>query len=36
MPFSSVFHSENAPVSLGDNLHYVVFSTLQCTNALSS
>lgn len=33
MPFLSVFHPESAPVSLGDNLHYVVFSALQWKDA---
>lgn len=27
MPFSSVFYPENASVSQGDNLHYVVFTS---------
>jgi hypothetical protein len=33
MPFLSVFHPESAPVSLGDNLHYVVYSALQWNDA---
>ena len=33
MPFLSVFHPESAPVSLGDNLQYVVFSALQWKDA---
>lgn len=33
MPFLSVFHPESAPVSLGGNLQYLVFSALQWKDA---
>ncbi|MFG6206080.1 hypothetical protein [Pseudomonas retamae] len=33
MPFLSVFHPESAPVTLGGNLQYVVFSALQWKDA---